>query len=264
MIALACPTIDAAGQLAGFASNVAAAHAFCSVVRREGSSLGKLDFDAGDVRVVPLGAVEGPFGLVRVGQLHREARPARPTGLTGGGDREFGRELQARAVGDLERHFDRGGRAFGAVDRPGDLLRIAVGRVEREPGAVDQDVDVLDLQREPFEDVRDRVFAASVGRDRQRRRVGVDFDLRANHDRAAFLQIERARFRRVDDAQAERGAPVGAGDVDLPAGDRERVPADTDGDDRFPDLAGWAARPRVRLRFAAQRHPESRPERPAG
>ena len=40
MIALACPMIDAAGQPAGFASNCAAVHAFCSVVRREGSCLG--------------------------------------------------------------------------------------------------------------------------------------------------------------------------------------------------------------------------------
>ncbi len=37
---LTTPITDAAGQLAGFASNTAAVHAFCSVVSREGSCLG--------------------------------------------------------------------------------------------------------------------------------------------------------------------------------------------------------------------------------
>ena len=41
MIAFACPMFDAAGQPAGFVLNCAAVHAFCSVVRREGSCLGR-------------------------------------------------------------------------------------------------------------------------------------------------------------------------------------------------------------------------------
>ncbi len=41
VFALTIPTIDAAGQPAGFASNCAAVHAFCSVVSREGSCLGR-------------------------------------------------------------------------------------------------------------------------------------------------------------------------------------------------------------------------------
>ena len=40
MIALACPMIDAGGHPAGLVSNCAAVHAFCSVVRREGSCSG--------------------------------------------------------------------------------------------------------------------------------------------------------------------------------------------------------------------------------
>ena len=40
VLALTIPTIDAAGHSAGFASNVCAVHAFCSVVSREGSCLG--------------------------------------------------------------------------------------------------------------------------------------------------------------------------------------------------------------------------------
>ena len=59
MIAFACPTIEAAGQPAGLASNCAAEHAFCNVVSLDGSCLGEFDFDAGDVRVYP-----GPLGYV--------------------------------------------------------------------------------------------------------------------------------------------------------------------------------------------------------
>src|SRR5580692_6506671 len=40
VVAVACPTIDAAGHPAGLASNVASGQAFWSVVRREGSFLG--------------------------------------------------------------------------------------------------------------------------------------------------------------------------------------------------------------------------------
>ncbi len=40
MIAFACPMIDAGGHPAGFVSNCAAVHAFCSVGRRDGRALG--------------------------------------------------------------------------------------------------------------------------------------------------------------------------------------------------------------------------------
>ena len=45
MIALAWPIFDALGQLAGFALNCFAVHAFCTVVSREGELLGEFDFD---------------------------------------------------------------------------------------------------------------------------------------------------------------------------------------------------------------------------
>ena len=41
MIAFAWPITDAAGHPAGLASNCAAVHAFCNVVRRDGSCLGR-------------------------------------------------------------------------------------------------------------------------------------------------------------------------------------------------------------------------------
>ena len=51
VIAVACPTTEAAGQFAGFASNTAAGHAFCSVVSREGRRLGSSTLTALDVRL---------------------------------------------------------------------------------------------------------------------------------------------------------------------------------------------------------------------
>ena len=41
VVALALPTLDPGGQAAGFASNVAARHAFWSVVSRDGSCFGR-------------------------------------------------------------------------------------------------------------------------------------------------------------------------------------------------------------------------------
>ena len=66
---------------------------------------------------------------------------------------------------------------------------LQFGRVEREPGPVDRDVDVLDLQRDPVEDRRDLVRPAVVGRDRQRRGRRVDFDLRADDEAVARRMV---------------------------------------------------------------------------
>ena len=51
MIALACPITEAAGHPAGLALNCAAVHAFCSVVSREGSCLGRSTLTFADVRL---------------------------------------------------------------------------------------------------------------------------------------------------------------------------------------------------------------------
>ena len=67
---MAIPTTDAAGQLAGFALKIAAGHAFCSVVSREGSCLGSstLTFAMFALRALRAAGV---------GQLRVEARPVR-------------------------------------------------------------------------------------------------------------------------------------------------------------------------------------------
>jgi hypothetical protein len=57
-------------------------------------------------------------------------------------DRELRFELQVRAVGGLERHFDSSGSPLIAGDRAGDTHRVAVGRVQREVRPVDVDTDV--------------------------------------------------------------------------------------------------------------------------
>ena len=82
----------------------------------------------------------------------------------------------------------------------------------------------------------------------------IDFDLGAHHDRPAFLRSNGPALRGVHDRQAERGALIFFGQVDLAAGDGERVTAQADADDCFTDQAFRATGPRVRLRFSAQLH----------
>ena len=92
----------------------------------------------------------------------------------------------------------------------------------------------------PVDDRRQR-----VGRDRQLRGMGVDFDLRAHDLR---FQRERPSDDRDDDRQAERRAVIAAGQVDrrggLPGlGDEQRVGARSGADNRVPDLRRGGARP---------------------
>ena len=110
------PTIDAAGHPAGFASNVAAVHAFCSVVSRDGQLLGQFDLDARDVRL----AADRPGG---VGELRVEARTVRAARVPARGDRERGFERKALAAPDRERALHVRDRVLGARRRAGgDLL----------------------------------------------------------------------------------------------------------------------------------------------
>ena len=69
MCTTACPMTDSGGQLAGFVSNALAVHAFCSVVKREGSCLGSSTLTDLTLASVPI----EPGG---VGQLHGQAVPS--------------------------------------------------------------------------------------------------------------------------------------------------------------------------------------------
>ena len=100
MIAFACPMSDAAGHPAGLVLNCAAVHAFCSVVSREGSCLGRSTLTSSDVRL-------GPRGAVGYGELRGEARAVGFAGFAGGRDRELRLELEAGAVSGLKRRADR-------------------------------------------------------------------------------------------------------------------------------------------------------------
>ena len=57
VIAVACPTRDAGGQVAGLVLKVESTQAFCSVVRREGSCLGRSTFTERMFACVPWGAL---------------------------------------------------------------------------------------------------------------------------------------------------------------------------------------------------------------
>ena len=57
VMAFAVPTREAAGQVAGFVLNVLSVHAFCSVVRREGSCFGRLTLTERMLAWVPSGAL---------------------------------------------------------------------------------------------------------------------------------------------------------------------------------------------------------------
>src|SRR5258705_13510347 len=58
VLAVACPTIDAAGQFAGLASNVPAGHACCNVVNRDGNCFGR------STLTLAMFASYGPAGYV--------------------------------------------------------------------------------------------------------------------------------------------------------------------------------------------------------
>src|SRR5258708_25497179 len=75
VLALAYPTIDAAGQFAGFASNVAARHPFCSVARREGSCLGSSTLTFAMFAWVPCGVLGKLSFTVRLAPFFRGVCP---------------------------------------------------------------------------------------------------------------------------------------------------------------------------------------------
>ena len=71
----------------------------------------------------------------------------------------------------------------------------------------------------------------------------------------AFAGTSNVRPNGAQPAVTDRAATaavVGAGEIELPAGDRERLVADTNTDRRFADLAVFPAQPFIRARFGAQ------------
>ena len=152
-----------------------------------------------------------------------------------------------------------GRRAIVRVDRE----RVAVGRVEREVRAIEVDLDRAQPQRDPFEDLRQRIGDRG---DLGGRRV--DVERRPDDDVA---EVVRAGDRRGDHGEAERRAFVGAGEVDL-ARDVDRVGAGAGAGRRGADLGGGrAARARLlgearvaRSRRAAPGPPPGSRGRPPG
>ncbi len=107
-----------------------------------------------------------------------------------------------------------------------------------------------------------------VAGDGQRGGARINFDLRPDWNqtvaRGALLEVERAGLRRIDDRQAEWRAVVRAGEIDLAAGDGERVATEAHADRRFADETSRAARSCVGLGFPTQRHAGEDPGQAGG
>ena len=169
-------------------------------------------------------------------QLRLEGEGGAVGGLEGGGDGDrlvvgCGGEVEARA------EHGRGGRG-----------RFAAGRVEGEFGAVDVGADVAQVDGDAVDDVGDRVGAGGVDEDFGG--FGVDLEGEADDDGA---EVEGADLGGGDRDERERGAVVGAGEVELAGGVGEDV-ADAGADQGVADFGGGRAGgagfalPRRRLR----------------
>ena len=78
-------------------------------------------------------------------------------GLAGAAGGELRLELQVRAVGHLEGTGYRYLGTGGTDDRTRHAHRFTARRVECEPGTVDENIDLPDIQRNPVKDGRERV-----------------------------------------------------------------------------------------------------------
>ena len=107
-----------------------------------------------------------------------------------------------------------------------DRERFAVGRVEGKAGAVEVDHDLAQAQGDAVEDLRQRVGdGGDLGG------FGVDLERGADDDVA---EVIAAGDGGDDEDEGERGALVGAGEVDL-AGQVEGVGAGAGAGDDFAD-----------------------------
>ena len=242
----------------GSASNTLAMQAFCSVVSREGSCLGRSTLS------FPMFAWPGWVGpettftcrYAPSALLVFACVSAEILGLNG-------RFAQFTAANGLDTAALR---AAGRGDRAGHRPSGAVGRVEHEVRPIDRHVERADVERDALLD--DRYPAhPRIACDRQLRGVRVDLDPCARM--TTLAEIERPGDRRHDDAQPEGRARVGTRQVHLvrrPArlGQVERVCARARTDRRRADLRRLRAGPSRRLRFgAAARRSSGPPTAPA-
>ncbi len=167
---------------------------------------------------------------------------------------ELGGEGEGGAVGDLEVLGGGGDGAFGAEDFGLDFEGVAVGRVEGEVRAVEVDEDLAEAEGDALEDLGQRgADGGDLGG------FGVDVEAFADDDVA---EVIAAGDGGGDEDEAERGALVGAGEVDL-AGEVEGVGAGAGAGGEFADVGwrrgswGWPAR-RGRCGFRGRRR-RSRP-----
>jgi hypothetical protein len=103
---------------------------------------------------------------------------------------------EAGAVGDLEVVAQVRHATLVAGQGRGHRAAVAVGRVEREVRTVEADLDEPRAQRNPFQDLRER-----VGVDAHLRRRRVDVDRAPDRDHAEVIGAGESRD---DDHDAER------------------------------------------------------------
>ena len=154
MVAFASPILDAAGHR-GVRVELVSGQAFCSVVNRDGSCLGRLTFTLRCSR---------PARAWSDRQLHARLAPFLRDVFPDVEAVNFGLNASSRSYrpGTARTRSRCTEVLVSVLD---DRQRVAAGRVHGEVGPVDRDADVADVRDDPVDDRRDRFRAASIDRD---------------------------------------------------------------------------------------------------
>ena len=145
---------------------------------------------------------------------------------------ELGLEGEGGAVDHLEVLVGSGAGAFGTEDFGGDFERVAIGGVEGEVRPVEVDEDLARAEGDALEDL-----GKGVGDGGDLGGFGVDLQGGAEDDVAEVIATGNGGD---DEDEGERGALVGAGEVDL-AGEVEGVGAGAGAGGEFAEEAGGGA-----------------------
>ena len=240
------PTLESAGQPAGLASNCADVHAFCSVVKRDGSCLGRSTLTDSTFDCCWPGSRPACPTDTR---SWRRGWPRRSRGLPRSRDFEVWLELQALTRADLEVTCYRAVVPCAASRCTSEGHRRATGRVEHEFRPVDHGVDRAQIRGNSVDDRRERI-----------RR---DSQLRGQRSTSIFARTICVCRVNGPTTTAQRSTvrtarPLAAGQVDrrrrlTRLWHDQRIRSGAGLDHGVPDLRCRRACPLRRLRFAAQR-----------
>ena len=252
-MAFTVPTIDAAGQSAGFASNVAAVHAFCSVVRREGNCLGRSTLTLVIFASLPTDPAGKDSFASRLAPFALLVFPEVETAKDG---------LNARLLQPPTANaLDTSAIAFSEPETRAVICCPAqfVG-LNMKPGRSISTVTRCKRNGTPIENLRNRIRPRFIGRDRQRRVYRIHIDPRPDDHQT---EVERSRDRTRDDAQPERRTTIRPRQIHGPF-DFKGVGASAGGDPRRPDLRRFRAHTRIGAGSSHSGTLESIPNSPGG